>query len=191
MRAVTDANKVVVTRVLDDAATTVRRVYREIDPSLEEDAVIDLVVSLDRSWMTRGHKSAYGIGCVIDTVTGLCVDLAVFSSYSQHCSYARRRFGGRDTEEFKDWFETHRNECNRNFDGTSGAMEAAAAEMLWERYVDRHRFRYTTIVSDGNAKTYKHLCDRRVYGDVVLKKEECINHVAKRLCTALRKLASW
>ena len=190
MLAVTHANKCVVTRVLDEAATTVRRVYHEIDPSLQEDAVIDLVVSFDGSWMTRGHKSAYGIGCVIDTVTGLCVDLAVFSLYCQRCSYARRRFGGRETQDFKDWFETHSNECNRNFDGTSGGMEAAAAEMLWELSVERHRFRYTTIVSDGDAKTFKHLCDRRVYGDVELKKEECINHVAKRLGTALRKLAS-
>ena len=190
MLAVTYANKRVVTRVLDDAATTVRRVYHEIDPSLQEDAVIDLVVSFDGSWMTRGHKSAYGIGCVIDTVTGLCVDLAVFSQYCQRCSYARRRFGGRDSDEFRNWFATHCNECNRNFDGKSGAMEAAAAEMLWERSVDRHGFQYTTIVSDGDAKTYKHLCERRVYGDVVLKKEECINHVAKRLGTALRKLAS-
>ena len=147
-------------------------------------------MSFDGSWMTRGHKSAYGIGCVIDTVTGLCVDLAVFSLYCQRCSYARRRFGGRETQDFKDWFETHSNECNRNFDGTSGGMEAAAAEMLWERSVERHGFRYTTIVSDGDAKTFKHLCDRRVYGDVELKKEECINHVAKRLGTALRKLAS-
>ena len=190
MLAVTHANKCVVTRVLDDAATTVRHVYHEINPSLHEDAVIDLVVSFDGSWMTRGHKSAYGIGCVIDTVTGLCVDLAVFSLYCQCCSYARRRFGGRETQDFKDWFETHSNECNRNFDGTSGGMEAAAAEMLWERSVERHRFRYTTIVSDGDAKTFKHLCDRRVYGDVELKKEECINHVAKRLGTALRKLGS-
>ena len=59
MLAVTYANKCVVTHVLDAAAATVRRVYREIDSSLQEDAVIDLVVSFDGLWMTRGHKSAY------------------------------------------------------------------------------------------------------------------------------------
>ena len=59
---------------------------------------------------------------------------------------------------------------------------------LWERSVERHGFRYTTIVSNEDAKAFKHLCDRRVYGNVELKKEECINHVAKRLGTALRKL---
>ena len=189
MLAVTEANKQVVTRVLDSAATTVRNAYRQVNPSIAEEDVIDLTVSFDGSWMTRGHKSSYGVGCVIDTVTGLAVDLAIFSLYWQRCSYAKRRYGGRDTDEFKAWYATHRNECNRNFDRTSGGMEAAAGEQLWERSLERG-FRYTTIVADGDAKTYKHLCDRRIYGDVVLKKEECINHVAKRLGTAMKKLAS-
>ena len=105
-------------------ATTIRRVYREIDPTLAEDAVIDLVLSFDGSWMTRGHKSANGIGCVIDTVTGLCMDMVVLSLYCQRCSYAQRRFGGRATNEFREWFETHREKCNRNFDGFSGGVEA-------------------------------------------------------------------
>ena len=180
MLAVTDANKlVVVNRVFDDAATTIRRVYREIDPPLAEDAVLDLVVSFDGSWMTREHKSAYGIGFVINSVTGLCIDLVVFSLYCQRCSYAQRSFGGRATDEFREWFESHREECNRNYDGCSGGMEAAAAEVLWARSVERHRFRYTTILSDGDAKTFKHLCDRHVYGDMELKKEEGINHIAK------------
>ena len=168
--AVTYANKCVVTRVLDAAAVTVRRVYREIDSSLQEDAIIDLVVSFDGSWMTHG----------------LCIDLAVLSSYCQRCSYARRRFG-KHSPEFEEWFGNHRSECNRNFDGSAGGMEAAAAEQLWERSVERHGFRYTMIVSNVDAKAFKHLCDD-VYGNVVLKKEEYINHVAKHLGTALNKL---
>ena len=59
------------------------------------------------------------------------------------------------------WPEMHGEECNRIFDGSSGGMKATAAEVLWERSVERHRFRYTAILSDGDAKTYKHLCERR------------------------------
>ena len=146
----------------------------------------------------RAHTSAYGIGCVIDTMTGLCVDLSVLSSYCQRCSDAQRRFG-KHSPEFEEWFGNNRSECNRNFDGSAGGMEAAAAEQLWERPVERHGFRYTTIVSDGDAKAFQHLCDRRMYGKVELKKEECINHVAKRLelhstsCVlpARRLVSSW
>ena len=42
----------------------------------------------------------------------------------------------------------------------------------------------------GNHDGLQHLTNLRVYGDVELHKEECVNHVAKRLGTALRKLAA-
>ena len=52
--AICEANKIVVTRMLDDAATVV---YRDIDSSIGHDVTINLTVSYDESWMTRGHKS--------------------------------------------------------------------------------------------------------------------------------------
>ena len=62
---------------------------------------------------------------------------------------------------------SHR-ECN--FRGTSGGMEVKAAEILWNRSLERN-LRYTTMVSDGDSK---HLTNKR----------------AKRLGTALHKLAT-
>ena len=187
--AICEANKIVVTRMLDDAATVVRRVYRDIDPSIGHDDTIDLTVSYDGSWMTRGYKSEYGIGCVVEVITGLVLDLQVMSLYCQRCAYASTRHGGRHTAAFKDWYLTHEPECNKNYEGASGGMEVKAAELLWTRSTNRN-FRYTTILSDGDARTVTRLTNLRVYGDVELHKEECVNHVAKRLNTALRKLAS-
>ena len=67
-------------------------------------------------------------------------------------------------------------------------MEVAAAEILWRRSVE-YKFRYTMVLSYGDAKTFIHLSALKVYGDnVTLEKEECINHVAKRLGTVLRKV---
>ena len=41
-----------------------------------------------------------------------------------------------------------------------------------------------------DTRTFKHLTEKKVYGDeVTIEKEECINHVAKR-GTSLRKLAT-
>ena len=141
--------------------------------------------------MTRGHKSLYGIGCVVDILTGLVMDMEVLSLYCHRCTHALSRYGGKETAAFQQWYTTHRDaaECNINYEGASGGMEKAAAASLWRRSVDRG-FRYTTLLSDGDANTFKHLSDLKVYGDVVLEKEECINHVSKRLGTALRKLAS-
>ena len=53
-----------------------------------------------------------------------------------------------------------------------------------------HNFRYTTLLSECDSQKPKHLCDLNVYPAVPINKEECVNHVAKRMGTALRKLAS-
>lgn len=61
------------------------------------------------------------------------------------------------------------------------------AYILWKRSISECKMRYTTILSDGDAKTYQHLNEKKVYGkDVVIQKEECVNHVSKHLGTALR-----
>ena len=78
-----------------------------------------------------------------------------------------------------------------NYTGNPGGMEVAVAEDLWDRSMDRHGFRYITILSDGDAKTFKRLTEMEVYGpDVKIEKEECVNHVAKRMKTTLLKLAT-
>ena len=188
VRAISEANMVVVNTVLDEAAVTVRKACQDLDPTITEDSILDLTASFDGSWMTRGHKSLYGVGCVVEVTTGLVLDLAVLSLYCQRCTYAEKLFGGTHTPEFQQWLETH-TECNKNYNSTSGGMEDTAAEILWNRSLERG-YRYTTIVSDGDAKTFSHLTDLQVYGNVVLRKEECINHVSKRLGTALRKLSA-
>ena len=130
--------------------------------------------------MKRGHTSAYGIGWVIDTVTGLVLDLTILS-----CSCAKARCVGQDTAQYQTWLANHKN-CNANYHGTYGCM---AVEIVWQSFLNSG-FRYTTMMLDGDARTFKHLTEKKVYGDdVTIEKEKYINHVAKR-GTALRKLAT-
>ncbi|GFW41017.1 uncharacterized protein TNCV_414261 [Trichonephila clavipes] len=66
-------------------------------------------------------------------------------------------------------------------------MVQEAALKLWQRSED-NGFRYTTLLSDGDAKTYQYLNTKGVYGpEIKIKKEECINHVSKKLGKSLRK----
>ncbi|GBL99416.1 hypothetical protein AVEN_206816-1 [Araneus ventricosus] len=61
-----------------------------------------------------------------------------------------------------------------------------AAEVLWKLPTSL-AFRYTTVLSHGDSKSYHHLSELKVYGaNVKISKEECVNHVSKRLGTALR-----
>lgn len=70
-------------------------------------------------------------------------------------------------------------------------MEVEAARVLWRRSVQRHKLRYTTLLSDGDAKTFAELTKIKPYGeDIEIDKEECINHVSKRLGSALRNIVT-
>ena len=45
------------------------------------------------------------------------------------------------------------------------------------------------MVSDGDSKAFSHIVEKEVYGkDIILSKEDCVNHVSKRMGTALRNL---
>ena len=64
-------------------------------------------------------------------------------------------------------------------------MEVAAASIMWKRSIAQSKFRYKTIISDGDSKAFSHLSEEKVYGDIELEREQCMNHVKKRLSTAL------
>lgn len=70
-------------------------------------------------------------------------------------------------------------------------MEAQAAISLWVRSVNKLKMRYITNIGDGafahNAVTSMNN-EEGPYQDIKVTKEECVNHVSKRLGTSLRKL---
>ena len=55
--------------------------------------------------------------------------------------------------------------CSKSFEGTPGGMDAATAEILRRRSERRHIFRYVTVLSGGDAKTFNHLVSLNVYGE--------------------------
>lgn len=170
---------------------TVRKVYREADSSIKEGDIIDLSVSYDGTWQKRGHTSLYGIGIVIETITGLVIDFEILSKYCHECVTCAKDLG-ENSMEYKLWSEGHAAECEKNFNGSSNSMEMSAALCLWKRSLE-YSFRYTTILSDGDTKTYDAIVCSNVYGsNNTIKKEECLNHVAKRVGTGLRnKVKEW
>lgn len=57
-------------------------------------------------------------------------------------------------------------------------MEAEISKVLWKRSTDKG-FSYTTLVSDGDCKTFNELLSLKPHSDIEIEKEECTNHVAK------------
>ena len=137
VKVVASASMVATSSLLDDVVEVVRSTYSERELSTPtEERIIDLAVSFDGTWMTRGHKSKYGLGCIVEIETGLVLDFVIMSLYCLSCAGAVARYGGAGTEEYKTWKAAHTN-CNINYDGPSEGMEMEAGEQLWERSVDK------------------------------------------------------
>lgn len=128
----------------------------------DEKKIVDGAVSYDGSWPTRGHKSNHGFGCAIDIETGFVLDFEIMTKYCQVCATAKAELG-ENSPEYSIWQEGHSNECNVNHKGSSGAMEMAAAEKIWKRS-EEYGFRFATMFSDGDSKTFNYLQSLHVYG---------------------------
>ena len=69
-------------------------------------------------------------------------------------------------------------------------MEREAAKALWERSVAQHGLNYRTMLSDGDSVAFAAVTELQPCGATrPVKKVECVNHVHKRMGTALRKQA--
>ncbi|GFW45002.1 uncharacterized protein TNCV_4513161 [Trichonephila clavipes] len=94
-------------------------IHREIKNVYENGAEItDLSVSFHGTWLTRGHTSLIGVGCVIDMLAGYVVDFEVMSKVCRHCSVAKNKLG-QSSAEFSIWYEGHKSECDINHLGSS------------------------------------------------------------------------
>lgn len=157
------------------AHDAVRESYTSDIAQPDEDGIIDTEVGFDGMYMTQGHKSHICIGFVIDMHTNIVSDFEVVCNFCIICHQGR--------------MTTH--QCRKNFEGKSGAMEPEAAVWLWSHSCE-HRFRYTTFAGDGNSSAFSAMCGmndaRGPYEDKKATKEECVNHISKRMGSHLRKI---
>lgn len=88
--------------LLEESVQTVWEAHREVDPNFDG----DICVSFDGTWHKRGHTSHYGVGAVIDVLTGLVVDYEVLSTYCQACAWNAKTLG-EGSVAYQDWYEGH------------------------------------------------------------------------------------
>nr|XP_053633108.1 uncharacterized protein LOC128689062 [Cherax quadricarinatus] len=180
-------------KILAESKDIIVKEYGKLNIVPDDAKILDIDVTYDGTWQTRGHHSNIGIGVAIDALTKLVVDYQVFSKYCNMCifmenSWKKKKVTNEKYEEFR---KRHELECNINYTGTSAKMESEAAVMMWQRSLENN-LRYKSIVSDGDSNTYKAIVDvndgEGPYPGVHVEKEECINHYAKRLKTRLTNL---
>ncbi|GFU77302.1 uncharacterized protein TNCV_2773971 [Trichonephila clavipes] len=74
--------------VLNYVHNSVQNAYRKLDQN-GSNTITDIAVSFDGTWLTRGHTSQIGIGCVVDTLTGYVIDYEIMSKYCPTCISAK------------------------------------------------------------------------------------------------------
>lgn len=132
----------------------------------------DLTVTFDGTLQKRGHNSHHGVVAATSYDTGKILDVEILTNYCRGCKLNQ---------------EDHK--CVKNYEGSSGGMEAAGAMEIFQRSVSERGVRYINYLGDGDSKAYKTVCESKPYGeDVQIEKLECVGHVQKRLGSRLRKL---
>lgn len=128
---------------------------QELDRHPDEDGILDVDVSFDGTWHTRGHSSFFGAGAVIDANTGLILDYETCGKICQLCIVSKARHDRKEMTdtEFARWEENQAPSCQVNYIGTSGGMEAAEALACWNISLS-HNMRYISFISDGDSSAY-------------------------------------
>ncbi|XP_045594769.2 uncharacterized protein [Procambarus clarkii] len=157
------------------------------------DGILDIDVSFDGSWHTRGHHSQIGTSFVVEIFTGMVVDFNVFCKKCSQCQQFERskKSGKLNQAQFDSEMAKHLPKCDRNYSSSAKNMEADAAVLMWGRS-DVNKLRYTTFVGDGDSSAYNKVCAMNngagPYGDTKVEKAERINHFSKRVSTQPRNL---
>ena len=129
----------------------------------DPDDVVDVTVTCDGAWSRRGFVANYGVVAVLSWEKGQVLDVVVLSKSCKICKEAEHSIGS-ESKEFLEWMKKHKDSCNSNYTGSSPAMEAEGASILWARSVEKHKLRYTVVISDGDAKTISRLNREHPYG---------------------------
>ena len=145
-------------------------------------------VSFDASWHRRGHFSNQGFAAAIDSENGKVLDYQLYDRVCYLCSKWPEDRKENNPEEYEEYWSTHKLLCTANFSGSSQSMESAAAVEIWKRSIASHSLVYDTYIGDGDSSSYKNLVKADPYNGISLvRKEECLGHVQKRVKKHLHK----
>ena len=142
-KIITTANMEVVNTLLCESAKIVRKVYKDMDPSVD-----DLMMSLT-SWCHWPEQ------LFATTMTGLVIDFIVMSLY---CN------------------DTIRRQKHGQIKKMAWPAHWQQLQLPWILWWHGGGREIVQVLSDGDSRTFKHLCDLHLYGNDVMITKECVNH---------------
>ena len=131
------------------------------------DEIVDITVTCNGTWNTCGFTSQFGVVIVMSFETGRVLDVEVLSKYYHQCKLHSN--DDKSSTAYIEWLKGHKIHCSRNFQGSCPSMESEGELVLWKRPEENLKFRYTTLISDGDAKTHGHLSEEDPYNGVPIE----------------------
>lgn len=143
----------------------------------------NVTVSCDGSWQRRGFQSKNGVATVLSVNPrgpAKVVDVHVSSNYCNTCKTQASKLS---EAEFNAWYENHKGRCQKNHDGSAGAMEPDGMPIIFRCSEEKHGLVYTGYLGDGDSKSYHTVAsaDPPIYPENDISKLECCGHVQKRM----------
>ncbi|EEC11650.1 conserved hypothetical protein [Ixodes scapularis] len=136
-------------------------------------AVRGAQVSEDREGRVNNGDDLLNVCVIIEVTTGLVLDFSVHSKYRHGCNLGPKR----DAEGYQAWVESHKDVCQKNFGGSSNAIEVVAAGIIFSRSLELHKLQYVTMLSDADSKVFTHVAGLGLYNEDI-QKDDCVDHVA-------------
>nr|XP_022903354.1 uncharacterized protein LOC111415749 isoform X2 [Onthophagus taurus] len=141
-----------------------------------------LTVIVDGAWSKRSYKTNYnalsGVACIIGMRTKKIVFLGIRNKFCIICERATALN-----------IEAKSHACYKNFNGPSTGMEASIIAEGFKKSMEMHGAKYNKLVGDGDSSVYRKLLDVRPYGDQLVQKIECSNHLLRNYCIRLKEIS--
>ena len=133
----------------------------ELRVGTRDDELVDKKVTCDGTLSKWCFTALYGVVVVASWDTSKVLDVELKSKFCSVCS-ARRQMD-ETSQEFMDWWEVHQSEygCNYMYIGSSSWMECKGALSIWEQSVEKYKLCYTSLIADGNSKTYSLITEKK------------------------------
>lgn len=156
--------------------------YARLIGSVNADGVPLVAVALDGCWSKRSYGKNYsalsGAAAIVGLKTGKCLYYSVKNKYCLICTRSVNKSE-----------QPPEHTCFMNYSGPSTGMESSIIVEGFKESLAQHGVIYHKFVADGDSSTYKRILESRPYGDLIVTKIECKNHLLRNFCNALVKLS--
>ncbi|XP_050309467.1 uncharacterized protein LOC126745672 isoform X4 [Anthonomus grandis grandis] len=167
---------------MEEAAAEEARIAT-IEGEVDKDGIPCITVVTDGAWAKRSYNVNYdsssGVACIVGYKTGKLLFLGIRNKFCSLCS----------------WYENKKKDvpihkCHKNWNGTSTSMEADIVLEGFKRSMELYNLKFTKMIGDGDSSVHRKLLQSKPYGNMLVQKVECRNHLLRNFAKKIREICS-